>query len=327
MDRTGKPARLRRHRNGFETLSGNSSVLSDSSVRSPNDTLLTESVTVTAAYDANRAASSNGDLEVKEDCEGLLTGQEEIVHYDLGGCYPCLSLQQHWRPLEIREQATRALTCFGVNDNGALCASAGESERENEEEEAREEGREGASESGRDDMSDLDSAEGAGEAEWAEEAEEAEWAEGAGRAERNASGDGGYGFRGWEYEAEMAMLAESMAEEGIAEGGIAEKGIAEDAKAFRGESWLSSVEWFLSWPLRRLSHPWRKRLLWVWVLVAAAILSLVFATAWQHAEANERDDLESHCDEWGAFIEAKFNITAANTRSISDFIRAYYLDK
>ncbi|CAI7731690.1 unnamed protein product [Closterium sp. NIES-53] len=137
-------------------------------------------------------------------------------------------------------------------------------------------------------MSDLDSAEGAGEAEWAEEAEEAEWAEGAGRAERNASGDGGYGFRGWEYEAEMAMLAESMAEEGIAEGGIAEKGIAEDAKAFRGESWLSSVEWFLSWPLRRLSHPWRKSLddlyavhsillwvwvwVWVWVLVAATIL-------------------------------------------------------
>ncbi|CAI5966173.1 unnamed protein product [Closterium sp. NIES-65] len=68
-------------------------------------------------------------------------------------------------------------------------------------------------------------------------------------------------------------------------------------------------------------------LLWVWVLVAAAILSLVFTVAWRHAQANERDDLEAHCDEWAAFIQAKFNIMAANTRSISDFIRAYYLDK
>ncbi|CAI7767464.1 unnamed protein product, partial [Closterium sp. NIES-53] len=68
------------------------------------------------------------------------------------------------------------------------------------------------------------------------------------------------------------------------------------------------------------------RVLWLWMVLAAAILSLVFATAWQHAQASERDDLEGHCDEWAAFIEAKFNTTAANTRSISDFIRAYYLD-
>ncbi|CAI5938482.1 unnamed protein product [Closterium sp. NIES-65] len=290
-------------------------------------------------------------------------------------------------------------------------ASAGESERENEEEEAREEGWEGASESGRDDRSDLDSAEGAEEAEWAdgaeegewaEGAEEAEWAEGTGKADRaeraelSASADGGYACRGWDNETEMAMLAKSVAEEGVAERGVAERGIAEEAKGPHwGESWVSSVEWFVSWPLRRLSHPWRKshlrlslspvstthtlpsllfplalpcpspffpshlllrvgldvgaavfsaslrahtlpppslplppsqRLLWVWVLVAAAILSLVFTVAWRHAQANERDDLEAHCDEWAAFIQAKFNIMAANTRSISDFIRAYYLD-
>ncbi|CAI5466454.1 unnamed protein product [Closterium sp. Yama58-4] len=427
MDRTGKPARLRRHLNGFETLSGNTSVLSDSSVRSPNDKLLTDSVTVTAAYDANRAASSNGGLEVEEDCEGLLTGQDEVVHYDLGGCYPSLSRQQKRRPLEIHKQTTRmppsltaasdpsdsvvspchvsspraqagdlevdydpsglatspfhrlagvraaqagvsaALSCFSGNYNGASCASAEEPDREifesnkkfgdlscfsgdgngascasdaesaeesdrvNGEEEPRVEGREGASESMRDDRSDLDSSDWAEEAERAEGAEEtgwaegAEWTEGAGRAERaegNASGVGGYEFRGWEYEAEMAMLAESVAEEGVAEQGIAEEAKGQHVR----ESWLSSVEWFVSWPLRRLSDPWRRRVLWVWVLAAAAILSLVFTVAWQHAQATERDDLEGHCEEWGAFIEAKFNITAANTRSISDFIRAYYLD-
>ncbi|CAI5486179.1 unnamed protein product, partial [Closterium sp. Naga37s-1] len=187
------------------------------------------------------------------------------------------------------------------------------------------------------------------------------------------SDDGGYEFGPEEEEAERAMLEEAE-EASMQERFMAEKGVAEGAEGQnqRQQSWLTSVEWFVSWPLRRLSHPWRKRVLWVWVLVAAAILSLVFLaawqhfasqlgscghtppssllppsqrvlwvwvlvaaailslvffTAWQHAKTNEKHDLEEHCDEWAAFIGAKFNTTVANTRSISDFVRAYYLDK
>ncbi|CAI5504756.1 unnamed protein product [Closterium sp. Naga37s-1] len=116
------------------------------------------------------------------------------------------------------------------------------------------------------------------------------------------------------------MLAESIA-------GVAEEGSAEEAKGYHGrQSWLTSVEWFVSWPLRRLSHPWRKRVLWLWVVIAAAILSLVFAVAWQHAQGEREGRPGGALRRVGAFIEAKFNTTAANTRSVSDFIRAYYLD-
>ncbi|CAI5950129.1 unnamed protein product [Closterium sp. NIES-64] len=157
-----------------------------------------------------------------------------------------------------------AFSCFGFNGDGASCASAEESERENGEEEEREDGRKVARESEIGDRNDLDSTEGAEGAEGTEGAEEAEEAEG---ADGNESDDGGYEFRGLENETEMAMLAESTAEVGLGGKGVAEKGAAEGAEGAEGakghhrrQSWLTSVEWFVSWPLRRLSHPWRKSL-------------------------------------------------------------------
>ncbi|CAI7843482.1 unnamed protein product [Closterium sp. NIES-53] len=73
--------------------------------------------------------------------------------------------------------------------------------------------------------------------------------------------DDGRGYEFWpeeEEEAEKAMLEE--AEEEMQERSAAEEGVADEAAKGRqrGQSWVSSVEWFVSWPLRRLSHPWRK---------------------------------------------------------------------
>ncbi|GJP32573.1 hypothetical protein CLOM_g17193 [Closterium sp. NIES-68] len=128
-------------------------------------------------------------------------------------------------------------------------------------------------------------------------------------------------------DAEEGMAEEGMAEEGMAEVGMAEDGImAEERAQRRRQSWLWSVEWLASWPLRRLSHTWRQRLFWLWGLAALGILTLVLVWVWRLSERDAWDELAAHCDEWAAFVEGKFNTTAANTHSLADFVRTYYLD-
>ncbi|GJP40150.1 hypothetical protein CLOM_g24433 [Closterium sp. NIES-68] len=124
------------------------------------------------------------------------------------------------------------------------------------------------------------------------------------------------------------MSDEGMSDEGMSDEGMgAEEGImAEERAQRRRQSWLWSVEWFASWPLRRLSHTWRRRLFWLWGLAALCMLILVLVSAWRLSERDAWDELAAHCDEWAAFVEGKFNTTAANTHSLADFVRAYYLD-
>ncbi|CAI7796412.1 unnamed protein product [Closterium sp. NIES-54] len=220
------------------------------------------------------------------DCEGLLLPQDD-AYYEGGGCcpslaahldedhdssalatspchgdanartrrppgtaLPCFIVNENGARGHAEENAfesTQKLSCFVVNGNGTRRHAEENDRRENVNEATGEERGEDARKSEREDWSEFTVEEGP------EENHHASDNDGGYASDDHDGGcasDGGYEFPPEGEEAGKAMQEQFMAEAGVADEAV--KGRQ------RQQSWLWSVEWFVSWPLRRLSHSWRK---------------------------------------------------------------------